>query len=58
MQSGQNPDHIQVDRLSFLHGHVGHTNKTIMSILEITLEDGSVLSSRSVTYDIAGEDSQ
>lgn len=39
------------DRIK-LHGHVGHTNKTIMSILEITLEDGSVLSSRSVTYDI------
>jgi hypothetical protein len=35
-----------------LHGHVGHTNKTIMSILEITLSDGRVLSSRSVTYDI------
>ena len=35
-----------------LHGHVGHTNKTIMSILEITLEDGTVLSSRSVSYDI------
>ena len=35
-----------------LHGHVGHTNKTIMSIIEITLEDGSVLSSRSVSYDI------
>ena len=39
------------DRIK-LHGHVGHTNKTIMSILEITLEDGTVLSSRSVTYDI------
>ena len=23
VQSGQNPDHIQVDRPSFLHGHVG-----------------------------------
>ena len=49
---------IQVGDRIRLHGHVGHTNKTIMSILEITLEDGSVLSSRSVTYDIAGEDSQ
>lgn len=39
-----------------LHGHVGHTNKHIMSILEITLEDGRKLSSRSVTYDIKDED--
>lgn len=43
---------IQVGDRITLHGHVGHTNKTIMSILEITLEDGTVLSSRSVTYDI------
>ena len=35
-----------------LHGHVGRTNKTIMSILDITLEDGTVLTSRSVAYDI------
>ena len=41
-----------------LHGHVGHTNKTILSILEITLEDGTVLSSRSVVYDIGGESPQ
>lgn len=39
------------DRIK-LHGHVGHTNKHIMSILEITLADGRVLSSRSVSYDI------
>lgn len=39
------------DRIT-LHGHVGHSNKTIMSIIEITLPDGQVLSSRSVTYDI------
>ncbi len=39
------------DRIK-LYGHVGHTNKNIMSIIEITLEDGRVLSSRSVSYDI------
>jgi hypothetical protein len=39
-----------------LHGHVGHTNKTIMSILDITLPDGSVLTSRSVAYDIDEKD--
>lgn len=39
------------DRIT-LHGHVGHTNKTIMSIIKITLPDGRVLSSRSVAYDI------
>ena len=39
------------DRIT-MHGHVGHTNKTILSILEITLSDGRILSSRSVTYDI------
>lgn len=35
-----------------LHGHVGRTNKTIMSIIDITLADGTVLTSRSVAYDI------
>lgn len=39
-------DHVRVD------GHSGRTNKTILSIIDITLEDGTVLSSRSVTYDI------
>ena len=39
-----------------LHGHVGHSNKTIMSIIEITLADGRVLSSRSVAYDIKDQD--
>ena len=43
---------IQVgDRIS-LYGHVGHTNKNILSILDITLPDGRVLTSRSVAYDI------
>ncbi len=39
-------DHVKV------FGHVGRTNKTIMSILDITLPDGRVLTSRSVAYDI------
>jgi len=39
------------DRIK-LYGHVGHTNKTIMSIIDITLPDGRVLTSRSVAYDI------
>lgn len=43
---------IQVGDRITLHGHVGHTNKTIMSIIDITLGDGTVLSSRSVAYDI------
>lgn len=43
---------IQVGDRIKLHGHVGHTNKTIMSILDITLPDGRVLTSRSVAYDI------
>ena len=38
-----------------MHGHIGHTNKTIMSILDITLADGRILSSRSVSYDIENE---
>ena len=47
---------IQVGDRIKLHGHVGHTNKTIMSILDITLEDGTVLTSRSVAYDIEKKD--
>lgn len=47
---------IQVGDRITIHGHVGHTNKTIMSILDITLSDGRVLSSRSVAYDIKKED--
>ncbi len=39
-------DHVKV------YGHIGRTNKTIMSILDITLPDGRVLTSRSVAYDI------
>jgi hypothetical protein len=39
------------DRIK-IHGHIGRTNKTIISILDITLPDGRVLTSRSVAYDI------
>ncbi|MCH8302940.1 MAG: hypothetical protein IH912_09320 [Proteobacteria bacterium] len=39
------------DRIK-MHGHAGRTNKTIMSILDITLPDGRVLTSRSVAYDL------
>ena len=49
---------IQVGDRIKLHGHVGHTNKTIMSILDITLPDGRVLSSRSVAYDIRKEEKE
>ena len=45
------------DRIK-LFGHVGHTNKTIMSILDITLPDGQVLTSRSVAYDITDEEQE
>ncbi len=43
------------DRIK-MNGHLGRTNKTIMSILDITLPDGTVLSSRSVSYDIKKSD--
>ena len=35
-----------------LYGHVGRENKHIMSIIDITLPDGRILTSRSVAYDI------
>ena len=35
-----------------LYGHVGRENKHIMSIIDITLPDGRMLTSRSVAYDI------
>lgn len=58
VRQGWNKRTIKVGDRITLHGHVGHTNKSIMSILEITLEDGRKLSSRSVTYDIEDETSQ
>jgi hypothetical protein len=49
---------IQVGDRITLYGHTGHTNKTIMSILDITLADGRVLTSRSVAYDIKEEENE
>ena len=49
---------IQVGDRIRLYGHVGHTNKTIMSIIDITLPDGRVLTSRSVAYDIKEDEAQ
>ena len=43
---------IQVGDRIKIYGHIGRTNKTIMSIIDITLADGRVLTSRSVAYDI------
>ena len=52
VRQGWMKDTIKVGDKVKIHGHVGHTNKTIMSILDVTLEDGRVLTSRSVAYDI------
>jgi hypothetical protein len=52
VRQGWMKDTIKVGDKVKIHGHVGHTNKTILSILDVTLEDGRVLTSRSVAYDI------
>ena len=52
VRQGWMKDTIEVGDRIVVHGHVGHTNKTIMSILDVTLPDGTVLTSRSVAYDI------
>jgi hypothetical protein len=52
VRAGWKKDTIKVGDQVTLFGHVGRTNKTIMSILDITLADGRVLTSRSVAYDI------
>jgi hypothetical protein len=52
VRQGWMKDTIKVGDKVKIYGHVGHTNKTIMSILDVTLEDGTVLTSRSVAYDI------
>ena len=49
---------IQVGDQIKLYGHIGHTNKTIMSIIDITLTDGTVLTSRSVAYDITDDEKE
>lgn len=56
VRDGWTRETIKVGDRIKLYGHVGHTNKTIMSIIEVTLPDGRVLSSRSVAYDITKED--
>ena len=52
VRQGWMKDTIKVGDRIRVHGHVGHTNKTILSILDVTLPDGTVLTSRSVAYDI------
>ncbi len=52
VREGWLKDTIKVGDKIKIFGHVGHTNKTIMSILDVTLPDGRVLTSRSVAYDI------
>ena len=52
VRQGWMKDTIKVGDRVTVYGHIGHTNKTIMSILDVTLEDGTVLTSRSVAYDI------
>ena len=52
VRQGWMKDTIKVGDKIRLHGHIGRTNKTIMSILDVFLEDGTVLTSRSVAYDI------
>lgn len=52
VRQGWNKKTIKVGDRVKVQGHSGRTNKTILSIIDITLPDGSVLSSRSVAYDI------
>ena len=52
VRAGWTRDTIKVGDRITLHGHIGLTNKTIMSILDITLADGRILTSRSVAYDV------
>jgi len=52
VRQGWNKRTIKVGDKIKVHGHSGRTNKTILSIIDITLADGSMLSSRSVVYDI------
>lgn len=52
VRAGWKKDTIKVGDQVTLFGHVGRTNKTIMSIIDITMSDGRVLTSRSVAYDI------
>ena len=51
-RQGWTKNTIKVGDRVTVYGHTGRTNKTILSILDITLPDGRVLTSRSVAYDI------
>ncbi len=55
VRQGWKKDTIKVGDRVKLYGHVGHTNKSIMSIIDVTLPDGRVLTSRSVAYDIKNQ---
>ena len=52
VRQGWMKDTIKVGDKIRIFGHGGRTNKTILSILDVTLPDGRVLTSRSVAYDI------
>ena len=52
VRKGWLKDTIKVGDKIKLHGHLGRTNKALMSILDVTLPDGRALTSRSVAYDI------
>lgn len=51
-RQGWTKNTIKVGDRVKVFGHMGHTNKTILSIVDITLPDGRVLTSRSAAYDI------
>ena len=52
VRQGWTKDTIKVGDRITMHGHLGLSNKTSLSILEITLADGTILSSSSVSYDV------
>jgi uncharacterized protein DUF6152 len=52
VRMGWKKDTIKVGDRIKMYGHLGRTNPSIMSILDITLPDGRTLTSRSVAYDI------
>jgi len=55
VRMGWKKDTIKVGDRITMYGHIGRMNKSIMSILDVTLPDGTVLTSRSVAYDIKNE---
>ena len=52
VRQGWTKDTIKVGDHITMHGHLGLKNKTSLSILDITLADGTILSSSSVSYDV------